>query len=67
MTQMLAQASKDTVVTACEKILPFVILLEDAVITVVHIMANQKGTKISSKKSLCRLPKSLSNGRVPVN
>lgn len=49
MTQMPSQACKDTVITPHEKILPIVILLEAAMITVVHIMTDQKGTKINSK------------------
>lgn len=57
MTEMPAQASKDTVISPCEKIFPIVSLLEIAMITIVHIMTNQKGTKISSKKTSADFPK----------
>lgn len=57
MTEMPPQASKDKVITPCGKIFPVVILLEVAMITMMRVMTNQKGTKISSEKTFADFPK----------
>lgn len=67
MTQIPEQASQGTVITAREKLFPIVILLEAAMITVVPVKANQKGTTMKPKEHLHRFPKSLSKRRLPTN
>lgn len=57
MTAMPVQASKDIAITPHEKIFPIVIMLEVAMITTVHVMTNQKGTKINSIKTSADFPK----------